>query len=271
MIRITYIILAVFAAIVVSYKYPKEAINPGDLSKGHVELEKDCMKCHSLFRGVSGEKCISCHKPKEIGIFTVKGAKIVKKEEHKKKAVFHNTLQKETCDVCHTDHAGREPRMLIHEFSHDVLEASLRKKCLSCHENPKDSLHEKNAENCSDCHKTEKWIPADFEHEKYFRFDKHHPPRCKDCHLKKNYKEYTCYECHEHTPAKMREEHYEEGIRNFEKCELCHRSGDEHEAKRIWESGKYKDLGGVKKKHKSSEHDDDDDDDHHHEHDDDDD
>jgi len=270
--RFFYINLAVVLTAVIAYKFPKETISPGDLSKGHIELEKDCMKCHSIFRGAAGEKCVSCHKPKEIGLFTVKGEKIFRKENSKEKTIFHKTLQKETCDVCHTDHAGKEPKFLIHEFSHEVLEASLRDKCLSCHDNPKDTLHEKNIENCSACHKTEKWIPAEFEHEKYFRFDKHHPPRCKDCHLNKNYKEYTCYECHEHTPSKMREEHYEEGIRNFEKCELCHRSGDEHEAKRIWESGKYnKDLGGTKGEYKSDEGHDEDDEDDHHEHDDDDD
>ena len=31
-----------------------------------------------------------------------------------------------------------------------------------------------------------------------------------------------CYGCHEHTPAKIRAEHQEEGIRDFEKYVDCH-------------------------------------------------
>ena len=32
-----------------------------------------------------------------------------------------------------------------------------------------------------------------------------------------------CYGCHEHTPANIRAEHEEEGIRDFENCVECHR------------------------------------------------
>jgi hypothetical protein len=46
-----------------------------------------------------------------------------------------------------------------------------------------------------------------------------------------DYKKYTCYGCHEHTPANIRREHVEEGIRNFDNCVECHRSGDKDEAK----------------------------------------
>ena len=52
---------------------------------------------------------------------------------------------------------------------------------------------------------------------------------------------YTCYGCHEHSRSKIREEHLEEGIRDYENCVECHRSGDEDEAKRIWRS---KDING---------------------------
>ena len=34
---------------------------------------------------------------------------------------------------------------------------------------------------------------------------------------------YTCYGCHEHSQARVRAEHVEEGIRNFENCVECHR------------------------------------------------
>lgn len=40
---------------------------------------------------------------------------------------------------------------------------------------------------------------------------------------------YTCYGCHQHTPANIRGEHIEEGIRNFANCVDCHRSADEED------------------------------------------
>ncbi len=57
-------------------------------------------------------------------------------------------------------------------------------------------------------------------------------PPASTCHVGNDYKRYTCYGCHEHTPAKVRAEHEEEGIRDFENCVKCHRSGDKESAER---------------------------------------
>jgi len=43
------------------------------------------------------------------------------------------------------------------------------------------------------------------------------------------YPHYTCYGCNEHSPANIRREHTEEGIRNFDNCVECHRSASEHD------------------------------------------
>jgi hypothetical protein len=43
------------------------------------------------------------------------------------------------------------------------------------------------------------------------------------CHKAQDYRAYTCYGCHEHTPANIRAEHQKEGIRDFENCVDCHR------------------------------------------------
>jgi hypothetical protein len=51
-----------------------------------------------------------------------------------------------------------------------------------------------------------------------------------------DYASYTCYGCHEHSRSKIRAEHIEEGIRNYENCVECHRSGDEDEAEWLWRS-----------------------------------
>jgi hypothetical protein len=46
-----------------------------------------------------------------------------------------------------------------------------------------------------------------------------------------DYSRYTCYGCREHTLANIRSEHVEEGIRQFDNCVECHRSGNKHEIK----------------------------------------
>ena len=51
------------------------------------------------------------------------------------------------------------------------------------------------------------------------------------CHVRNDYSAYTCYGCHEHTPANIRREHVDEGIRQFDNCVECHRSADEHDIK----------------------------------------
>jgi hypothetical protein len=47
-----------------------------------------------------------------------------------------------------------------------------------------------------------------------------------------DYTRYTCYGCHEHSRSKIREEHLEEGIYQYENCVECHRSGDAEEGAR---------------------------------------
>jgi hypothetical protein len=59
--------------------------------------------------------------------------------------------------------------------------------------------------------------------------DRDHNTRCVTCHVRNDYQQYTCYGCHEHTPANIRREHVEEGIRDFNDCVECHRSADEHD------------------------------------------
>ena len=64
------------------------------------------------------------------------------------------------------------------------------------------------------------------------------------CHIDNDYSNYTCYGCHEHSRSKIREEHVEEGIYDYENCVECHRSGDEDEAECIWRSKRGKSNEG---------------------------
>ena len=54
--------------------------------------------------------------------------------------------------------------------------------------------------------------------------------------MNNDYSNYTCYGCHEHSRSRIRKEHVEEGIHDYENCAECHRSGDEDEAKYLWKS-----------------------------------
>jgi len=51
---------------------------------------------------------------------------------------------------------------------------------------------------------------------------------CKTCHPDQ-LKAYTCYGCHEHTPADIQRKHVKEGIPDFANCMKCHPTGREKE------------------------------------------
>ncbi len=253
MIKTTSIVITLLVALLLIYLFPKQAINPGDLSTGHQHLENNCMKCHTIFSGTPGEKCISCHNPAEIGKFTRSGTEI-KTKPGQSKATFHQLFRQDSCLSCHMEHSGRDIKKTIRTFSHNLLQGGDLNKCRSCHKRPADNLHQKNNQECSQCHTTDRWSPAALDHAKYFRFDKDHGPDCAACHQNNNYREYTCYGCHEHSPEKIRSEHLEEGIHNYQNCAPCHPSADEDEAKRIFKAGTYRDRPGNNLERKENDH-----------------
>jgi hypothetical protein len=266
--------------------YPHVMISPGNLLAAHQHLTTDCFSCHTLFRGTPAEKCMTCHKVEDIGLFDTTG-KIIEKEGDIRIS-FHQELINKDCVACHSDHQGIKvyrtiqhfshellvPRLrkycndchlnpgdnlhkvltgscsLCHNidkwapatFNHELLDSDIRKNCHTCHINPRDSLHEKITGNCDECHGEDTWTPATFSHDQYFELDRDHDVKCIKCHINNNYSLYSCYECHEHRPAKIRSEHIEENIHDFENCTECHRNADEDDAERIYRSNKTRDI-----------------------------
>jgi len=216
--------------------FPNLMITPGKPIEAHAELASDCFACHTPFIGSRAAKCIVCHKVEEIGLITTKGLSIARE---KKNVAFHQKLIEEDCVACHSDHKGVKAFRPISQFSHELLEPELETQCDSCHRTPSDDLHQKAKGSCGQCHSQDAWIPATLDHDDYFRFDRDHDTDCETCHIDNDYASYTCYGCHEHSRSKIREEHVEEGIRDYEQCTECHRSGDEDEAKRIWRSKEF--------------------------------
>ena len=226
-------VLAAIAAMVASVARPLLLVSPGKPIAAHEEFATDCFACHTPFLGSSAGKCIECHTVDEIGIKTTRGVSIASEE---KNVAFHRRLLETDCVACHSDHRGVMPYLPISRFSHQLLEPALRDDCQGCHARPGDALHRQIDANCGECHRPEGWLPATFDHREFFRFDRHHRTECTTCHVDADYSRFTCYGCHEHSRSKIREEHLEEGIRDYENCAECHRSGDEEEAERIWKS-----------------------------------
>lgn len=126
------------------------------------------------------------------------------------------------CAECHTT-AGWLPA----SFDHQRLGQAGMERCGSCHAPPANGLHRDVGDACGTCHRTTAWKPATFDHARFFALEGEHDAPCATCHVNDRYGEYTCYGCHEHTPARVAREHDEEGIRNIEDCVRCHRSGSE--------------------------------------------
>jgi hypothetical protein len=198
-----------------------ELIDSKNKIKFHGQLlKKDCMACHTEHNVING---------KTTGKFSHELLEIELKYKcslchfNKPADNLHKVVNAE-CGICHNTNIWKTDN-----FNHSVIKAEELSNCIICHNQniPVDELHSGISAECGVCHSTNKWKPADFQHDKYFAFDKHHPNDCRTCHPS-GYKTYTCYGCHEHSPSKIREEHIEEGISDFNDCISCHRSGDEH-------------------------------------------
>jgi hypothetical protein len=241
------IVLAVLA-----FVYPHLMVGPGKLIPGHSKLESNCFACHAPLTGAASERCAACHKVTDIGRLTTTGMPITKPLTS---TPFHQKLISQDCVACHSDHAGVKRFRQQGRFNHALLQEATRDQCQECHKAPTDSLHQQISGNCSQCHSQEKWVPATFDHGKSFALDSSHNTRCVTCHVRNDYSRYTCYGCHEHTPSRIRGEHIEEGIRNFENCVECHRSANKHDIQGGRGEGK-KERGNREGNRSSKEHDD---------------
>jgi len=209
--------------------FPHVMLNPGQLTEGHKTLDDNCLACHTPFRGATSVQCISCHKQSDISVKTVAGALLPIKSSN---ALFHKGLADNSCNECHTDHKGRVAKKALKTFKHESLSRSISNNCITCHTNqrPKDALHKFAKGNCTECHTTKRWKPATFDHNRYFGLDSDHKASCKTCHTDPgNYKQYTCYNCHEHSLSIIAAEHRKEGISNYQNCMKCHRDGKAEE------------------------------------------
>lgn len=170
----------------------------------HIYYGQNCEKCHTVetwkpaivdHTMVTGVNCVICHA----------------KERDK----AHPGKYGDTCESCH----GTTDWKVVY-FDHEKLTAGER--CVGCHSKPEDSLHYEASSECETCHSTEKWKPALFEHISYFPLVDEHLVSCDVCHETKDYKSYTCINCHTHNTKKIRREHEEHDIFDYVRCLDCH-------------------------------------------------
>lgn len=230
MSRTLKIILAINLLViaVLTFAYAHLMVSPGKLIPGHKQLDQDCFACHVPLTGANAQKCVSCHKPVDIGRLTTTGTPVIKPLT---KTAFHQKLISQNCVGCHSDHAGVKRYQLHGNFNHALLKKEAVDQCQTCHKSPTDSLHQQITGNCAQCHTQKKWTPATFDHDKFFVLDRDHNASCVTCHARNDYSRFTCYGCHEHTQSNIRRKHIKEGISQFDDCVECHRSADEHDIK----------------------------------------
>ncbi|MEY4754859.1 MAG: hypothetical protein RJA44_2534 [Pseudomonadota bacterium] len=178
-------------------------------------LEQDCMACHSDHQGprlIRRSRKPFSHELLQVAVRdTCSSCHAVPRDN------VHRDLKVE-CSQCHQSRAWKPV-----QFKHELLAQAVLDRCENCHKPPTDRLHRQVQGSCSACHKTAAWKPATFDHDRHFVLDSDHQTACETCHVNHDYRRYTCYGCHEHSPARIRAEHVEEGIRNFENCVECHR------------------------------------------------
>lgn len=244
---------------------PRLAFGPGPLSPGHAGLTDRCLACHAPLRGVPAARCLGCHPLAKIGAARdARPANPVLARLHALASsadclechgghagatprFAHTRLPQsersncqgchlarrpddqphrqggESCDACHGTEAWRPANM-------DHARLAAGQACVTCHagRRPQDALHAQAGDACGTCHATGAWRPATFAHERFFLLDRDHNVACGTCHGDAGgYRTYTCYGCHEHTPAGMAAEHRKESVRDLDNCVRCHRSPDE--------------------------------------------
>jgi ribosomal protein L15 len=202
------------------------ALMPGEVIQGHAKLEAECKECHVRFnKAAQTGLCEDCHKDVKADIQNHQG--------------FHGRLADKECRTCHTEHKGRNAKIVILDttkFDHTKTDFPLlgahqnqeKVKCKDCHaakkkfrEAPsacndchhKDDKHKGSlGTDCKSCHNERDWKEAKFDH----TFEKTHFA------LKGKHLDVKCSKCHV-TPGKYKGAPLE--------CVACHIKVDKHKGK----------------------------------------
>lgn len=207
---------------------------PGPVIQGHAKYEGECRKCHVPFeRAAQDGLCRDCHKEVAADVRDKRG--------------HHGRMPPQSCRSCHTDHKGRDARIVRldeRSFDHKLTDFPLlgahgspKLKCASCHQparkhreapgtcngcHRKDDVHKgRLGEDCAQCHADARWTETTFDHDrtKFALRAKHDGPKCDACHRDQTFKDapLACVACH----RKDDDDKGHKG-RYGDKCQGCH-------------------------------------------------
>lgn len=203
---------------------------PGEFSTFHKSISgiKNCSKCHAIGKGISSEKCLTCHKiistrqAKKDGFHgKIKGECVNCHKEHGKNPIdftpenfdhrqalfpLAGSHQKTPCEKCHLK---TEKQTGQERFTYLDLSTS----CKDCHNNP----HEQLFSNCSKCHSANTWQQVLFDHNKNGPFT-----------LVGMHQNISCDKCHHDFQNKNRKK-LSFTVDTSKQCLSCHK--DEHSAR----------------------------------------
>ncbi len=184
------------------------------------DVSPNCISCHTdVHQSKLGPWCSACHTPKS---WTVLDYTLAHANTTFPLLGAHARLD---CGACHfTEIEG--------EFS------LLQSECFSCHEQEYFSVQSPNhaqagfSKQCENCHSFYAWQPAEFEHDSFFPiFSGAHAGEwstCRTCHFNSaNFKDFTCFSCHEHNKSSMDQKHREVSnyVYDSSACYSCHPRG----------------------------------------------
>jgi len=217
----------------------------------HAELGDDCGACHPApwSPRTMADACVDCH--------TGVGEEMAAGEG------LHGGLagggSELVCTPCHPEHGGPDGPLTVidegefrsvHEITGFALEgAHASVPCAECHEgaqtpgsyqgaprrcygcHAEDDEHEgAYGRDCGSCHTAAAWDDVTFKHD-VFPLDHGEEERtatCETCHPRST-DAYTCDGCHEHSPARVRNQHEGQSLAELKDCVRCHPGGREAE------------------------------------------
>lgn len=223
----------------VSMATVESALMPGEVIQGHAKLEDTCTECHVRFDKEGQVRlCSDCHKDVKSDVL--------------KRAGYHGRIEEKECNVCHTDHKGRNAKIVVmdtEKFDHfktdfplvDAHNKPKKIKCKDCHDAKKkyrdaplqcNGCHRKDDKHkgslgpdCKNCHNERNWKETRFDHSlektRYALIGKHADVKCSKCHVSMslyNGVSHECVACH-------REDDTHKG-QYGKKCESCHTEKD---------------------------------------------
>lgn len=221
--------IALFISPAIRAQNIESVLMPGKVIQGHAKLEGQCSNCHVRFNP-SGQVrlCLDCHKNVAADVRARTG--------------YHGRLKDQTCRSCHTDHKGRDARIVRLDesrFDHSQTDYLLKgrhttTKCSSCHNKtakynaaPHDcnSCHRKDDKHkgklgtlCESCHNPQSWKDARFDHTKttFPLTNKHAQVKCDSCHVEGRFANTpkACVSCHKKDDTHRG--------RFGTRCESCH-------------------------------------------------